>query len=406
MRVLYITARFPKLSESFIQAEVRQIVRLDETVGVASWRREASPEPSGASSSDDSEGGFDPVRPGWPSIGNIVVCLRSAFAIGCSTSRREFATGVFRSASLVRGTKAWNPEIIHAHFVSLPTYVALILGHVLRVPVTVMPHARDYKVAVSPRALRNRLGRCAWIFPISGQALAEILHLCGFPNGLESRSNVVRASWAVTGARDHGGPPLGDEGPPSGDNAPFTIVTVARLVPKKGVDIAVRAIAELSRLGHPVRYRVVGDGPERPRLERLAVDLGVADRIDFLGALSHDLVEKIMARSDAALLLSRQAADGDTDGVPVSLMEAAALGLPVVSTNVGGIAELVEDGRSGRLCSPDDPIGASRLILELMNDPRLAAALGENLRRRVLDEFNPRRQAERLQERWGNLISV
>ncbi len=395
MRVLYIAARFPKLSESFIQAEIDQLIRLEAgTVGVATWRGDAAGGPGG----QPSRGGFDQIRPARPSVRALVACFRAAAAIGCSTSGREFAVGVLRASWLLRNTKAWKPQIIHAHFVSLPAYVALILGRVLGVPVTVMPHARDYKVAVSPRALRKRLRWCSWIFPISGQALTEIQTICGPPHDVEGRVEVVRASWAAGAARVVV-PRRSD------DVTPYEIVTVARLVPKKGVDTAVRAVAELVRLGRPVHYSVIGAGPERPRLEQLAAQLGIADRVAFLGALPHDHVERIMARSDAALLLCRRAADGDMDGIPVSLMEAAALGLPVVSTNVGGIAELIEDGKSGLLCAPDDPVEAGRLLDELMKDPQLATARGENLQRHVLDEFDPRRQAERLQERWRSLVS-
>lgn len=186
---------------------------------------------------------------------------------------------------------------------------------------------------------------------------------------------------------------------------PQAILTVARLTEKKGVAYALRALARL-RETHPAldwRHRIVGDGALRAELEALRDGLGLDDRVAFLGARPHDEVRRLLAESHVFLLPSVTAADGDAEGVPVSLMEAMASGAIAVSTRHSGIPDLIEDGRTGYLAPERDAEAlAEKLARALSPDPG-RAALAEAARRDVERSFNLETQLDALEAALGEV---
>jgi colanic acid/amylovoran biosynthesis glycosyltransferase len=138
------------------------------------------------------------------------------------------------------------------------------------------------------------------------------------------------------------------------EGEPLRLVTVARLVEKKGVEYAIRAVARLVEKGVDVVYSVVGDGPLRGALEKLVTELGLSGRVKILGALSHADVVALLASSHIMVAPSVTASNGDMEGIPVAIMEAMASGLPVVSTQHSGIPELISDGVTGYLVPERD----------------------------------------------------
>ncbi|MCA8973196.1 MAG: glycosyltransferase family 4 protein [Planctomycetes bacterium] len=156
------------------------------------------------------------------------------------------------------------------------------------------------------------------------------------------------------------------------------LVSAARLVPKKGLHLLPPALAALRARGVPCRWRVIGDGPEREVIAAAAGEHGVADLVDFLGPLDSAAVRAELLTADVAVLPCVVAADGERDGIPVFLIEAMALGVPVVSTPISGIPELVRDGDTGFLCAPG-----------------CAAALADTLQRVLSDRERTRRVAAR-----------
>ena len=175
---------------------------------------------------------------------------------------------------------------------------------------------------------------------------------------------------------------------------PFRVLAVGRLVPKKGFRHLVEAAA-LSPGGFEVEF--AGDGPERGDLERLAAARRVSGRIRFSGELDGAGLAAAFARSDAVCAPSVVAPDGDRDGVPNSLLEAMAAGLPAVAADAGGLAEAVEDGRTGLLVPPADPGALAEAIERLEGDAdlprRLASGAAELLRERFSLEKNAARLA-------------
>lgn len=168
------------------------------------------------------------------------------------------------------------------------------------------------------------------------------------------------------------------------------LVSVCRLVEKKGIDLALQSIAGVLK-AHPdyrVKYDIVGSGPERPVLETLVRELGIHDAVTFHGEKSHEDTARLLDAADVFILPSRTARNGDMEGIPVSLMEAMACGLPVISTYHSGIPELVDHGVSGLLAGENDVAELQRLINRLIHDRNLVPLLGENARNTVMSRFN------------------
>ena len=154
------------------------------------------------------------------------------------------------------------------------------------------------------------------------------------------------------------------------------IISIARLVEKKGIEFGLKAVAELSRRGIPVRYTVAGDGPHRASLEKLAREVGIESVVRFSGGQSHSAVLNMLRQSDLLLAPSVTATDGDIEGTPVAILEAGAAGLPVVATRHSGIPEIVEDGVSGFLVDERDVSALADRLGELAGNSALRERMG------------------------------
>ncbi|MGH9318797.1 MAG: glycosyltransferase [Vicinamibacteria bacterium] len=171
-------------------------------------------------------------------------------------------------------------------------------------------------------------------------------------------------------------------------NGPVRITSVARLVEKKGIEYGIRAVSRLLQQGLRVEYRVVGDGELREPLTRLVSELGIEGNVKLVGALTQEQVVDVLNDTDIFLLPSTVSADGDEEGVPTGIMEAMAMGLPVVSSFHSGIPELVEDGVSGLLAEERDVAGIADRLARLVAHPEDCREMGRAGRAQVKANFN------------------
>ncbi|RWX61715.1 colanic acid biosynthesis glycosyltransferase WcaL [Mesorhizobium sp. M4B.F.Ca.ET.089.01.1.1] len=189
----------------------------------------------------------------------------------------------------------------------------------------------------------------------------------------------------------------------SWEGTPLIVTTVCRLVEKKGVEFALRALAELAA-SHPQidwRYDIIGDGPLRMDLERLAAELGLTGRVTFLGSLPHMEVKRRLRAAHLFLLPSITASNGDMEGIPVALMEAMAAGLIAVSTVHSGIPELIQDLETGFLAPERDVSTLAGKLAWVAEHPKECEAVALAARRKVEEEFN----ADMLNERFAQIVT-
>ncbi len=181
--------------------------------------------------------------------------------------------------------------------------------------------------------------------------------------------------------------------PPEGWHEGPLVGVVARLQPEKGIANFLKAAARISSSCPEARFLVVGDGPLREELLRLANRLGLRERVRFLGhrADARDLIG----------LLDVLAVPSLTEGTPLTVLEAMAAGVPIVASAVGGVPDQVRHGKEGLLVPPEDPAALGDALLELLQDPGLARRLGEAARRRADSEFAHATMVQRIEAVYG-----
>lgn len=178
----------------------------------------------------------------------------------------------------------------------------------------------------------------------------------------------------------------------------FVVVMIARLDPVKDHCTAVRAIGELATRGPNVRLVLVGDGPERVRVEALVRELGLNGRVLLLGIRSD--VPRLLGAADAAMLSSV------SEGIPLTLIEAMASGLPVVSTRVGGVPEVVLEEQTGLLAPPGDSATLAAQLLRLAADAPLRRRMGEAGRQRAQAVFSEDRMLAEYDRLYREMLHV
>jgi colanic acid/amylovoran biosynthesis glycosyltransferase len=187
-------------------------------------------------------------------------------------------------------------------------------------------------------------------------------------------------------------------------NRPFTVVTVARLVEVKGVDVALRAIASASTHVPDLRYVVVGDGPERPGLERHARELRILDRVTFLGAQDRAGVIRVLERSDVFLLSGVRASTGAVEGQGLAILEAMATGLPAIVSDIGGPGETVRQDETGFLVPERDVEGFARRIVELATQSARRRTMGNAASMDVARRFSLDGQLDELERLYQEVL--
>ena len=185
---------------------------------------------------------------------------------------------------------------------------------------------------------------------------------------------------------------------------PTILISVARLVEKKGIEYAIRALAKLVALKLNVQYRIIGDGPLSAPLKQLVSDTQLNGHVNFLGAKTSKEVADELSRAHVFLAPSVTSRSGDMEGIPTVLMEAMATGLPVISTLHSGIPELVEAGVSGKLVGERDVPALAEVIREIAANVECWPVMGAAGRQKVLEEFNIRKLNRRLEVLFEQLI--
>ena len=174
------------------------------------------------------------------------------------------------------------------------------------------------------------------------------------------------------------------------------LLCVASLVSRKGIDVLLQSMARLRDAGFKPALWIAGDGPERERLERLARQLGIEGQVLFLGQRGD--TSDLLVASDIFVLSSRK------EGLGVAALEAMALGRPVVASRVGGLAEVIDDGRTGVLVRPDDPEALGEALAKLLEDAGLRRRLGAAGPERIRDEFSPDRMVKAYERLYTDIL--
>ena len=287
----------------------------------------------------------------------------------------------WRLPTVARALRASPVELVHSHFGWSGAAAAACLGALMDVPWSMTLHAKD--IFAKRRNLRTK-----------AEAADLVITVCDYNRRWMATHLDLDVPMEVLTC----GVEVPDAGAPKEVGA--DVVTVGRLIPKKGIDLLLRAAARLE----PVpTIEVVGDGPERAPLEALAAVLGISEAVRFSGSLPHAAALDRIATGRVFCLPCRLTDDGDRDAMPTVIIEALMRGVPVVSTDVVGIPEMVDD-TCGRVVAAEDVDALAGALRELLGDAGLRRRLGEAGAVRARERFSLDQQVDRLLAAFSSML--
>ncbi len=285
-----------------------------------------------------------------------------------------------------------NAALVHIYFGTEAARALPYLRQEKR-PKVVSFHGADVSNSLSERDFQALLG-CVDLFLARSQTLADQLVTRGCP---PERIRLNRTSVPVPEISVPNGPLR---------KGRARLLQACRFIPKKGLDISLKALSILVAQGMDITLDLAGDGPERGALETMARELNLEDRINFLGFLPN---QELLARlPDYSLFVhpSRVTASGDREGIPNSMLEAMAYGLPVVATGHSGIPEAISHGVEGLLVEQDDPAGLAQAISTVLEDGTFYRRMSTAARTRIEQDFSSRRAIAELHAAYQDAIAL
>jgi colanic acid/amylovoran biosynthesis glycosyltransferase len=297
-------------------------------------------------------------------------------------------------AAIERVLRQREARVLHVYFGHIGLYLLPLLRKRL-LPTVVSFHGADAGVnheRPHHRAAMAELFQVADRILVRSEALAEELGKAGCQEAKIrlNRTGIPMEDW----------PLVTREIPADGA---WRLLQACRLIEKKGLDLSLRAFAALHRDHPAARFVIAGEGPLQANLEALARELGIQDAVEFHGFLDEPDLRAEMNRAHLFLHPSRTGSDGNQEGVPNSMLEAMATGLPVIATHHGGIPEAVTDGVSGILVPENEGPALTAALRRLVNDSDLSWRLGAAGRAAVMETFSSAVRVADLERIYGEV---
>ena len=270
---------------------------------------------------------------------------------------------------------------LHIHFAHVPTQIGMYASSIAQIPFTFTSHANDLFERVI--LLEEKVRRSKTAITISEYNRKFMIERgCDSEKIKIVRCGIDTKQYEFMEFNNIPEKPL--------------IISLGRLVEKKGMDTLILALKELVDSRNSFKAEIAGYGLLMDELNSLVSHNKLNSEINFKGKIAHEDVFPWMRQSDIFVLACKQASNGDRDGIPVVLMEAMAVGIPVVSTQISGIPELIEDGVSGFLAKPNDPESLAEAMNKVLKGEKTIGKITKAARQRIVDEFDRDKNIERL----------
>ena len=366
LNVAYVVSEYPSLTQTFVLHEMTELHHLGASITVFAIGGKNTniihPELSHLKADIVY---LDDRSLSWL---NIVICMVRSPVGFVKVIRQILSSDRFSLRFLLQACKIARLavdrriDVLHAHFANRPTQLALATHELTGLPFGFTTHAYDLFVDVRKDQLHECVREAAHIVTISEynrHYLRDLLPDC--LDVLDSRAITIHMGVPIDSIefRD-------TRGKYRWPQVTITIITVARLIEKKGHLVVASALKMLHKLHLPIRWVVVGDGPLLEVLKTVVTAASLSDWVEFTGALDSASVRSRLEKADIFVLPCIPSLDGDIDGIPVVLMEAMAVGVPVISTTLSGIPELITDGEQGFLVPPSDPVALANAIKQMI----------------------------------------
>ena len=403
-RVAFVLKGYPRLSETFIAQEIRALEQRGLDILIVSLRHPTDPATHPVHQQIKAPVLYLPeylkdeprrVWRGW---------RRARRMPGYGAARRAWLKDLLRDPTPNRIRRFGQAVVLaaelpadigqlHAHFLHTPASVARYAAAMRGLDWSVSAHAKDIWT-IPDWEKREKLAAARWTVTCTATGRSHLARLAPAPDKVMLSYHGLDldrfAPAAVRVGASDGGDPA----------RPVTLLSVGRAVAKKGYDDLLAALALLPR---ELAWRLVhiGGGALAGKLKREAARLGLSERIDWRGAQPQPAVLQAYREADLFVLAAKIAKDGDRDGLPNVLLEAQSQGLACVATALPGIAELIEDGRTGLLVAPEQPEALAAALEMLIRRPELRSQLGTAGEARVRREFDMHAGIDLLADRFG-----
>jgi glycosyltransferase involved in cell wall biosynthesis len=265
---------------------------------------------------------------------------------------------------------------LHAHFAHSPTSVALFASQMSGIPFSFSAHAKDIYTS-DPRQLREKMDLARFVVTCTEYNKRYLLAI-----SRKEKPSIYRIyhgidtdvfSWNKKGKET---------------TPPYQILTVARLTAKKGLPTVYKALRQVVDQGFDIRHVLIGDGEDRQQILSLIKDLGLDHITTWLGTQPHEVVLNNYRQADLFVLGCEVASNGDRDGIPNVFLECMAMGVPVVSTKVSAIPELIQNKKTGLLVPPGSPTEMAQAMIRMLADNELKNRIAAEAQRCIVRDFN------------------
>lgn len=405
--IAYIVGLYPAVSHTFIHREIEALRTRGVDVRTVSLRQ--TPSDQLLTDADRAEAARTwTVLPPKPAAvvrahGRAIVRAPGAYLRALRLALRTGSGGVrptlwqlfyFLEAVLIHDRlRSEGVRHVHAHFANSASWVAMLVAELdgpRGMSWSFTMHGPTEFDDVTRYALAEKARSAAFVACIGDYCRSQLMKLT--PREAWDRFVVVRCGVDT----ERFAPAMnGDRPPPRAAGDPLRVLSVGRLVPDKGQGVLVEAVGLLRDRGVAIDLTLVGDGADRPGLEAQTQRLSLESRVRFAGSVGQDRILEYYRAADVFCLPSF------AEGIPVVLMEALACGIPVVTTHITGVFELVRDGESGLLVAPGRADALAEALERLAADVERGRQMGQAGRARVSDEFRLDRSAAILQERFA-----
>lgn len=314
-----------------------------------------------------------------------------SFTKGSKSTLKKSLGYLAEAILLISWMRKQNISHIHEHFGNPTALVALLCKTYGGFSYSLSLHGPDIFYTIDNGRLYEKVSSATFVRCISNYCKSQVLQVLDYSKW--SRQKIVRCGvdpkvFRPVKKKEHGKP---------------TLLCVGRLCPAKGQHILLESCAAMTKNGMDFKLVLVGDGPDRKSLEELAIKLGIMQHITFTGALGQLEVQSHYRKADIFVLPSF------AEGVPVVLMEAMSMELPVVSTRITGIPELIDDEKNGLLSPPGDAAELSRLLTRLMGNSELSKKLGSAGRKKIIAQYDQWKNNKKLADlfrQYGELNAI
>lgn len=380
--IAYLVSEYPHIRHTYLLREIRGLRKLGWRIETLAMRCEARP--SGiytAEEHEERERSFYILGAGVTEIlrAHIDTFVRhpAGFLRAFVKALRYSRSGLFYFVeAVVAGRRLARLGIahVHTHYASTVTWLMSLIF-----PIRISMSIHGSGEFDDPRGfhLSEKIAASEFVRAISLFGRSQLMRAC--PAKAWDKLEVCRLGVEPVAAIERSPRPVG---------APLRLLCVGGMAPPRAFDVLIEALASLANPA--ISLTLVGDGPDRTRLEKLAARRNVAARVEFAGWKTQDELRPIYAAADAFVFSSF------AEGIPVALMEAMAMSLPSIAPWIAGIPELIRDGVDGILTAPSDVGGMAEAIRRLHDCPDLCRSLGASARTRIEELYNLDRNVKEL----------